>query len=381
MSWRVSNWAQNLPKPTPDLPLISIGDAHVLLVAFSGGADSVMALHIAASTGKPVTLWYLHHYSSPIESGRERVFAEIQTKYPSVTMINEQADVSRISKRLGYSWEHTASLLRRKHLVRIKSSLEQKTGGACVVITGHNYSDYLETLSLRRARALPEEALPALAEQDEITGFVRPLFRMDREQVRRKVLDLGLSYFDDPTNEDEAFARNRVRKAGTPHPPAPSPIGRGGEIAILQAGVREIIIPLIDWNALSQKEKSRTVFLAFRRLTIVRKFTRNHFDRAHRLPFILPPFFAHTENNRLGEVIVFRRGLGNSMRIPATNGNNVLRGDAVTRKLTIAQPFGHKSVAKLFSEKKLSARQRRRTLVLLNDEGTEARSIAYPDQS
>lgn len=355
----------------------SIADSPSVIVAFSGGADSVLAAHHAAETGKAVTLWYLHHYASPIEPQREKVFAEIQKKYPQLTMVKTQTDVARIAVRLGYSWEHTAALLRRKRLARFRALVQEKAGGKCSVITGHNFSDYVETIALRRERGIPEAALPLHSEVDEITGFLRPLFQLTREEVRQRVAALGLPYFDDPANADERFARNRIRNnpqpTALPAQPARLPVELKNE------GARELHLPLGEWSNLSKTEKSRTVFDAFRRLLIVRRFTRNHFDRASRLPFNLAPFFAHREKSGAGEVVVFRRGLGANAAMPEIGGIAALRGDQVSRSITIAMPYGSKSVAKIFSEKKLSPRERRRTLVFVQPGGTQATSILYPE--
>lgn len=360
------------PDDTPRIP-----EGHTLIVAFSAGADSVLTAHMAALTGKPLILWYLHHYPSPIELPRERVFAGIQEKYPQLTVVKEQVDVARVAQRLGYSWEHTAALLRRKHLVRFRLASQKSTGEKYLVLTGHNYSDYLETIALRRERGLPEDAMPAMSALDEVTGFVRPLHALTREEVRQRVGELGLPYFDDPANEDMGFARNRIRRC-QPHTSLPAQQEKP-YVDFKTETPREFHLPLADWHKLSKTEKSRAVFCAFRRLMVVRRFTRNHFDSASRLPFSLPPFFAHTEVTATGEVVVFRRGLGENSRIPQAGGEHVLRGDKVSRGITIAMPYGHKSVAKIFSEKKISSRQRRRTLVILNAAGTEAQSIRYPE--
>jgi hypothetical protein len=142
--------------------------------------------------------------------------------------------------------------------------------------------------------------------------------------------------------------------------------------------LRELHLPLSEWDTLSNTEKSRVVFHAFRRLAIVRKFTRNHFNRASRLPFNLPPFYAHAEKRAPGDIVVFRRGLGESTKLPYIGDQRAVRGDGISRKVTIAMPYGRKSVAKIFSEKKLSPRERRRTLVFLKPAGSEADSIHYP---
>ncbi len=300
----------------------------------------------------------------------------MQQRFPQARLLSDEADVNATAKRLGYSWEHTASLIRRKRLLRLR----RMTPGSAIV-TGHHYSDYRETMALRRERKIPDAFLPALSDRDENTGFLRPLYRLTREEVRGQLITLGLSWFEDPANGDLRFARNRVRNA--PIAPSRPPPSLGEETCCAGEGqTRELRLPLTKWNALSTTEQARTTFSAFRRLAIVRKFTRSHFSRAHKLPFALPPFFAHLENSGSTALIIFRRGLGQDMGLPAAETGTFIRGNAVTRSHAIRQPYGKKSVAKIFSEKKLSPRQRRQTLVYLDaDSPGLASRIVFPDRT
>lgn len=356
--------------------------ADSFIVAFSGGADSVLAVHRAIHTGTPVTIWYLHHYETAIESERLAVFEAVRKKYPQIKWLEAKADVSRLAKRMGYSWEHTASLVRRKRLMR----LGWQTPGARIV-TGHNYSDYLETLALRRERKIPEDFMPTLSEHDETTGFWRPLYQMNREEVHQEVIALGLPFFDDPENQDEKFARNRLRKllAFIPKEPVNGQERAKAPVILKPARqplgmLRELRVNSGAWSQLSPADKARTVFSAFRHLAIVRKFTRAHFSRAQRLPFTLPPFVAEMENTTDETFVIFRRGLGDGIKLPQPLPAPYLRGDQVTRKTRIAQKYGHKSITKIFSEKKLSLRQKRLTLVYLKDAArTNAGSIMFHD--
>jgi len=128
-------------------------------------------------------------------------------------------------------------------------------------------------------------------------------------------------------------------------------------------------MPVQEWSALNHAARAKTLFTAFKQLAIVKKFTRNHFARAHKLPFAIPPFFAHLEK----DYVVFRRGLGSSVALGCAQSEPYIRGNAATRSLKIALPYGKKSVVKIFSEKKLSPRERRRAIVYLDALGVGTR--------
>lgn len=326
----------------------------------------MLAAHWASQQNKQLYLWYLHHYAKPIEPERAAVFAAATQKFSTAKLLQEQADVSQVATRLGYSWEHAASIIRRKRLNRLVMGL----GNTASVITGHTYSDYLETLELRRLRKIPSSGFPGLSDRDLISGFYRPLYQMTREAVRSECLKLGLVYFDDPSNNDLNVQRNHVRKT-IDMAVAPS-LPQSDRPEVPPVG-REYSIARSTFEARSPAAQAREVYTAFRRLAVVRKFTRNDFMRACRLPFARPPFFAHAEGDR----VVFRRGLGNSVSLPVPEFLPFLRGNQVTRSLKLQKKFGRKSVAKIFSEKKLSPRDRRRTLVYLDSHGT-VETIEFP---
>jgi tRNA(Ile)-lysidine synthase TilS/MesJ len=343
-----------------------------VIVAISGGADSLLALNLtceaaAAAPQTQVIGWYLHHYSSGIEPARKAVIDQAalnaQAQIPGrFTLISETADIERIHRRLRTSWEHAAAVTRRRRLRLLANRLAKKPDSTVKVVTGHNHSDLEETVSLRRARLIPDFALPRLACVDEITGFLRPLAFCSRTDVRKLAAARNIEWFDDPANNDMRFARNRLRQNGTVVP-APHREYQAEPARFLRVNAREFRIAASEFEQLNAPSRARLIFDAYRRLGITRRFTRNHFQRAQMLPFSLPPFFAHFETLNNLAYVVFRRGLAESLSLPESSQTHYVRGDKITRSTVIATPYGHKSLTKIFSERRYSPRQRRQTIV------------------
>lgn len=377
------------------------------VVAFSGGADSLLLLSLCADVLKTknkssLTALYLHHYSNPIEAERRAVFDKI-TRTLTVLLgdrfrfVSETADIEKITSRLKYSWEHTASLVRRKRLALLSEKKE-----SCRVMTGHNLSDYYETLALRRKRKIPQSAWPPLTEYDPTDGTMRPLARLDRKTVRALAQERSLLWYEDPANADTRFLRNTVRQAMgsgaqnvitiTNADNAPNVITITNQNApqnvitppFLRVGPRELRLRTAQWTPLPPSAQARLVYTAWKKLRIANRFTVNDFNRARLLPFCLPPYFVHHERENTDNYIVFRRGLGERINVVASldlsrENENCLRGDRVTRSLTIQKSYGRKSVAKIFSELRLSSRQRRLTWVLLTEDKKNALQIYFPE--
>ena len=95
--------------------------------------------------------------------------------------------------------------------------------------TGHTASDQVETILYRLAASPGRRALLGMVRADGL--MVRPLLDLTREQTAAYCSERGLAWRDDESNEDESFARARVRHGLVPalravHPAAESNVLR-----------------------------------------------------------------------------------------------------------------------------------------------------------
>jgi tRNA(Ile)-lysidine synthase len=85
---------------------------------------------------------------------------------------------------------------------------------AAAVLLGHTLDDQAETVLLGLARGSGARSLAGMPARR--AEFVRPLLGLRRSQTRSYCAALGLPVWDDPSNDDPAFARNRVRSVVLP---------------------------------------------------------------------------------------------------------------------------------------------------------------------
>ena len=91
--------------------------------------------------------------------------------------------------------------------------------GSKVVITGHHGDDNMETVLFRMLRGTGPRGLAGIPEFRRLTddvAVVRPLLRIRKTTLHWLLELLGLSWFEDPTNADLSYARNRLRREVIP---------------------------------------------------------------------------------------------------------------------------------------------------------------------
>jgi tRNA(Ile)-lysidine synthase len=115
-----------------------------------------------------------------------------------------------------------------------------------LVATGHTADDQVETILYRLASSPSRRALLGMRRQDG--RLVRPLLGFTRAETTSYCEERGLSWRDDPTNDADSFARNRVRHGlavalAEVHPAAAANVLRTAELLRDEA---EVLDRLVD---------------------------------------------------------------------------------------------------------------------------------------
>ena len=104
------------------------------------------------------------------------------------------------------SLEEAARRVRRAFLIEVA-----RHHGCHRIALGHTLDDQAETVLLRWLRGAGPRALAGMAESGP-GPFVRPLLAIERDDLRRFLDRRALAWREDPSNKDERFDRNRVRR-------------------------------------------------------------------------------------------------------------------------------------------------------------------------
>ena len=183
----------------------------VLGVAVSGGGDSVALLHLlndyARSHGIALHAATVDHGLRP-EAACEAAMVAAQCRALGVPH-----DTLRWT-----GWDHSGNLQNEARKARYRLLADWARGqGIGAVCIGHTADDLAETFVMRLGRRAGVDGLSAMPAVFDRHGmrWHRPLLNARRADLRAHLTQRGVTWVDDPSNEDDSFARVRIRKALT----------------------------------------------------------------------------------------------------------------------------------------------------------------------
>lgn len=178
-------------------------------MALSGGADSVLLLHLArqAEPAHPLLAVHVDHGLRGEESRGDAAFCARLCREQGLPLVVRQVPLDPRPQGL----EARAREARYRVLVE-----EAQRTGTRTILTAHHADDALETLLLRWTRGTGIGGLAGLARRRGArlapgVLIVRPLLGLRRAELRVWLAEAGLEHREDSSNQDPTFARNRVR--------------------------------------------------------------------------------------------------------------------------------------------------------------------------
>ena len=180
-----------------------------VLVAVSGGGDSVALLHLLAELAEreAVALAGVAHFNHrlrpPASDEDERFCRDLATRF-GLPFVVESADVAELARSERISVEHAGHRVRHAFFKRAASRL-----GACRVALGHTIDDQAETYLLRLLRGAGAAGFSAI--RPRIGLVVRPLLNVSRAALRAYLASQPASFREDASNLDRRVPRNRIR--------------------------------------------------------------------------------------------------------------------------------------------------------------------------
>ena len=207
----------NIEKKTSDFlkqkNLLPAGEK--ILLAVSGGADSVVLLYIFKKLyPNAIHIAHINHQLRGSDSLKDENYVKRLAKELNLPITVESVDVKTYAKENKLSIETAARSLRLEALCRIADKENYR-----FIATAHHKNDNAETVIHRMLRGTGFKGLAGIRPKTIINGktFIRPLLCLGRVELEDYLKNQRINWQSDHTNLDCRFTRNRIRHKILPY--------------------------------------------------------------------------------------------------------------------------------------------------------------------
>lgn len=181
-----------------------------ILLAVSGGVDSVVMLHLFSKTNFPVAIAHCNFLLRGDESDGDEAFVRSLAEKYSIPIFVKKCETKEYAKEKGISIEMAARELRYAWFEEIS-----KTQNFQKVAIAHNRNDDEETFFIKLLRGSGLSGLRGIPLQRD--HYFRPVMFASRKEILAYAKKTQLAFREDSTNATDDYLRNRVRHHFLPY--------------------------------------------------------------------------------------------------------------------------------------------------------------------
>ena len=179
-----------------------------LLVALSGGKDSVSLLHFLKKNegikSYQIAACHVNHMYRKTAWWDEKFCSDYCEKL-SIPFISYRCDVPRYCAVKKLSFEHGARVIRYRALHEAAAHF-----GSDLILTAHTKDDVVETFFIQAVQGASAFSLKGISDRDGL--ICRLMLDISSEEIYEYLNKYSIAYVIDETNNDEKYLRNFIRK-------------------------------------------------------------------------------------------------------------------------------------------------------------------------
>ncbi|WP_026475327.1 tRNA lysidine(34) synthetase TilS [Alkaliflexus imshenetskii] len=180
-----------------------------VLVAISGGADSVALLHLFHEAGFQCVAAHCNFSLRGEESDEDERFVTSLCKQLGINCFTQQFDTTGYAKEHKVSIEMAARELRYNWFNNLAETLNIN-----LIATGHHGDDAIESFFLNLTRGTGLKGLTGISWRKE--KLIRPLLFAASSDIEKYCNNNNLNYRTDCTNSETKYLRNNIRHRVVP---------------------------------------------------------------------------------------------------------------------------------------------------------------------
>ncbi len=173
-----------------------------VICSTSGGADSICLLHILYSLGYKVVLAHVNHHKRS-----ESDYEEVEMK-KLADSLNIPFEIYHYYDDGKDNFHNRAHNMRYQFFRDVADKYKTKT-----ITTAHHLDDQAETVIMRLISGSNLYGYAGISNQVIIDDYkyIRPLLCVNKNQILEYVKNNNLTYFEDSSNSEDDYLRNRIR--------------------------------------------------------------------------------------------------------------------------------------------------------------------------
>ncbi|MCS6991651.1 MAG: tRNA lysidine(34) synthetase TilS [Chitinophagales bacterium] len=175
-----------------------------LLVAVSGGPDSVTLFHLLHTLGWSVVVAHINHQLRGQQSDADEAFVRQLAQSDNVPFECRRVNTLEYASLKKLSLQQAARHLRYEALEQLRRQYSLQR-----IVTAHHADDSIETVLLNLFRGTGIKGLAGIPEHQG--RIVRPLMPFFKDELLDYAHRKGLSYIEDETNYQAIYTRNKIR--------------------------------------------------------------------------------------------------------------------------------------------------------------------------
>lgn len=185
-----------------------------VIVGISGGADSVCLLFMLTKlrdewkeSGEgtlEITAVHVHHGLRGESADADEQYVRKICREWNVPLVVYHKKVKELAKAWNMSEEEAGRKARREAFLEVRNQCSDPK-----IALAHHRNDNAETVLFHLCRGTDVRGIGGIA---PVSGFwIRPLLNIGRREIESYLEKMGISYCTDETNEENVYARNKLR--------------------------------------------------------------------------------------------------------------------------------------------------------------------------
>lgn len=180
-----------------------------LLVAVSGGLDSMVLTDLCRKSGLNIALAHCNFQLRADESDADEVFIKAYAKANNLNCFVTHFDTESHAQTYKQSTQMAARQLRYEWFETLQTQHKFE-----YVLTAHHADDNLETFLINLSRGTGLDGLTGIP---EINGaIIRPMLVFSRDDIHNYAIQEQLQWRDDSSNKSSKYLRNNIRHSIIP---------------------------------------------------------------------------------------------------------------------------------------------------------------------